>query len=249
LALPAQAQTSVLDDTNWRQSSRPHTEPADTQFAFETRFGPYWPQVDSEPGLSGGPYERVFDNDPQFYFGLEFDWMPLRIPYVGTLGGGVGWGYTFASTKAKISGCVETSTEDCLSEDSTNLDIMPMHASVVLRADELMRRTGVPFVPYGKFGFGFAYWTAGKTAGQSSVTEGGEEIAGEDVTTGLHAALGLAFALNWLDGRSAGAMRTSTGIGHAYAFAEWFNAILDGFGGDQMHVGTSTIVAGLTLDF
>jgi hypothetical protein len=100
---PASAQSGI-PDSNWRQFDRPPREPADTQFAFEVRFGPYWPQVDSEDGLSGTPYESTFGNDGRFYFGLEFDWMPLRIPYVGTFGVGVGWGYTWASANALRSG-------------------------------------------------------------------------------------------------------------------------------------------------
>jgi hypothetical protein len=124
-----------------------------------------------------------------------------------------------------------------------------MYASLVLRADELMRRTGVPLVPYGKFGFGFAYWNADTTAGTSKVGVGDAEVVGEDVTIGLQMSLGLAFALNFLDGRAEGAMRATTGIAHAYLYGEWFNAWLDGLGGGGMRVGTSTFVTGLTLDF
>lgn len=261
-AAPALADGGI-PDTNWRQHDRPTPEPPDTQFAFEVRFAPYWPQVDSEPGLTGTPYESTFGDDPRFYFGLEADWMPLRIPYVGTLGVAVGWGYTWASAHAKIEGCdpanpnaeiVVTADDEelapCESEDVTSLEIMPMHASLVLRADELMRRTGVPLVPYGKFGFGWAFWSSDKTSGVSHVDVGEEDdLYAEDVTIGLHAALGLALALNWLDTRSAGSLRESTGIGHVYLFAEWMNAMLDGFGGGQMHVGSSTFVTGLTFDF
>jgi MYXO-CTERM domain-containing protein len=245
----AQAQPTTIPDNDWRRESRPSTEPTDTQFAFETRFGPYWPQVDSEPGLTGTPYEDTFDNDPQFYFGIEFDWLPLRIPYVGGFGAGVGWGYTWASSSALLTDCEVTETETCESDDSTSLEIMPMYASLVLRADELMRRTGVPLVPYGKFGFGFAYGNADTTAGTSKVGVGDAEVVGEDVTIGLQMSLGLAFALNFLDGRAEGAMRATTGIAHAYLYGEWFNAWLDGLGGGGMRVGTSTFVTGLTLDF
>lgn len=245
----ALAQGTTIPDNDWRRESRPSTEPTDTQFAFETRFGPYWPRVDSEPGLTGKPYEATFDNDAQFYFGVELDWLPIRIPYVGGFGAGVGWGYTWASSTALLADCEVTETETCESEDSTSLEIMPMYASLVLRADELMRRTGVPLVPYGKFGFGFAYWNADTAAGTSKVRVGEEEVFADDVTIGLQMSLGLAFALNFLDGRAEGAMRATTGIAHAYLFGEWFNAWLDGLGGGGMRVGTSTFATGLSLDF
>ena len=250
---PAEAQSAIADN-NWRHEHRPAPTPPDVDFAFEVRFAPYWAHVDEEPALNGEtPYESTFGSDPTFYFGLEFDYLPIRIPYLGALGAGVGWGYTWNSAKARKSNCEVTEDDDCLSDDTTSLEIMPMHASIVLRADELMRRTGVPLVPYGKFGFGWAYWTASKTAGVSEIEKGkvgsDDNLFGQDVTVGLHAALGLALALNWLDARSAGALRESTGIAHMYLMAEWMNAMLTGFGGGQMRVGTSTFVTGLAADF
>jgi len=255
----ARADRSIADN-DWRQVHRPLPPPADTHFAFEVRFGPYWPQVDSEPGLTGTPYEDTFGNDARFYFGLELDYMPFRIPWVGGIGVGVGWGYTWGSAPAKITNCDPATTDDpdgdgplqrCDSADTTSLDIMPMHASLVLRADELMRRTGIPLVPYGKLGFGWAYWTSGTDAGVSRLGSGDDktDLYAQDVTIGIHAALGLSLALNWLDTRSAGSLRESTGIAHAYLFAEWMNQALNGFGGGQMRVGTSTFVTGLTFDF
>jgi LPXTG-motif cell wall-anchored protein len=243
-----------IPDTDWRQENRYPDEPADTQFAFEVRFAPYWPAVDSEPGLTGKPYEATFGSDPRFYFGLEFDYMPLRIPYLGTFGPGIGWGYTWASSEAAITGCTPSDSEACQSEDVTSLTIMPMHISAVLRGDELMRRTGVPIVPYGKFGFGLAWWQTEQTSGISETEEvqDGEtvQVKGQDWSWGLHIALVAALALNWLDTGSAGRLRESTGIGHVYLFGEWMNAMLTGLGtGNTMYVGTSTVVAGLAADF
>lgn len=36
----------------------------------------------------------------RFYLGAEFDYLPLRIPYVGLVGPGLGWGYTSFSNNA-----------------------------------------------------------------------------------------------------------------------------------------------------
>ncbi len=266
LAIPSAAHAQGgIPDSNWRQDNRHREDAADTQFAFEIRFGPYWPAVDEEPGLTGEPYKRTFGTDANFYFGLEFDYMPLRIPYLGTVGPGIGWGYTWASDKAAFTGCTpadddadgvpdyiqDDEVEDaCKSEDTTSLTIMPMHLSAVLRADELMRRTGVPIVPYAKFGPAVGIWMSEQSSGTSEVEENGEKIKAEGLSWGLHAALGAAFALNFLDAQSAGRMRESTGIGHVYIFAEWMGLFLNGFGnGKTLYAGTNTVVAGLAADF
>lgn len=235
----AAAQHRDIPDSRWRQTDRAPSEhqQSDQSFAFELRAGPYFPQVDDD-FASPGPYERAFGNDAQVYFGLEFDWLPLRIPYLGVFGPGLGWGYTSTSETAQLQSGGE-------SGDETSLTIMPMHLSAVLRGDELMRRTGVPLVPYGKFGLGFATWDASVTSGTSEV----DGTLGRDTTWGMHMALGGMLALNWLDPGSSARADANTGINHAYIFGEWMNAMLNGLGSrPQMRVGTSTFIAGLAID-
>ena len=270
----AAQQSGAIGDSNWRQTSRPTRRDAyesSQHFAFELRFGPYFPEVDEEfghgfgetprlgltPEERGTPYSETFgepdgeghwETDPQFYFGIEIDWQAVRIPYVGVIGPGFGWGYTSTSAVAKIAGTQEPSGTD------TSFTIMPMHVSAVLRGDELMRRTGVPIVPYGKLGLGFATWSISTTSDDAKVVPDPEKpmetFAGSGVTWGIHMALGGMLALNWLDGRSAATLDETTSVNHVYLFGEWMNAQLDGLGSrPQMHVGTSTWVLGLTADF
>lgn len=255
---------------DWRRKDRPRTNEHPGSFAAELRFGPYWPQVDNEFDSAPGPYEKVFDNDPQFYFGLEADWLPLRIPYVGAIGPGIGWGFTSASGRslatddAPVEEPVEGEDAPEIEEDAT-LTIMPMHVSVVARFDELMLRTGIPIVPYAKFGLGFATWSASNPTGASIVGPGctasdaeksSDEreakgcVIGSDTTWGFHMALGGAISLNWIEPRSANNLYESVGIGHLYIFGEWMNAMLNGIGSrQQMRVGSSTFVTGLAADF
>jgi hypothetical protein len=236
-----------LPDTTWRAGSRERREDlVDPDFLLETRFGPYWPEIDEEFGAPG-PYETVFDNDPQFYFGLEIDWLPFRIPYVGKIGAGLGWGITPATGFARIPGTTEASAVE------TSLTIMPMHASLVLRGSELMSRTEVPLVPYGKLGFGFATWSTSTSSGTSEVCEDDDDpdtcAEGEDTTLGVHVALGLALALDWVEPERTKNLQ-AMGIGHLYLFGEWMHAALDGLGSrPQLHVGTSTFVGGAAMDF
>lgn len=241
LAVDASAQENVLGG-DWRQSARARRSEAyrsPQRFAVELRFGGYYPQVDDEFG-GDGPYHKVFGGGPQFYFGLEVDWQALRIPFVGVIGPGLGWGYTSRGTKALVSGTDTESGED------TSLTIMPWHLSAVLRVDELYRRTGIPVVPYAKFGLAFATWSAATTDGVSTF----EGVKGQGTTWGEHLALGGMLALNFLDPQSAADMDENAGVNHAYVFGEWMDMRLDGIGSrPQMHVGSSSWVVGLAADF
>ena len=156
---------------------------------------------------------------------------------VGSVGIAFGWGRVKSTAKAK------TSTGDAGSD--TSLLINPMYADAVVRFDGLLRRAGVPFVPYVKGGLGIGMWQATGPSGTSAVGT----VTGEGTTLGLHLGIGGALALNSFDRRTAMAMRHESGIDHAYLWGEWMLADLDGFGAkDAMHVGASAGVAGLAIE-
>ena len=247
---PARAQSGDAA-TDWRRLDRSESlgKGASSQhFTFELRFGQYFPEVDDKPGLgtdtSGDlPYTAVFGHDDkgflrgndQFYFGLELDYLPFRIPYIGALGPGLGWGFTHVSSVAKL-----TSSPSTDSGTDTGFTIMPMHLSAVVRFDELMRRTGVPIVPYGKIGLGLGIWTG------SPVPSG---YTGTGATWGMHYAVGGMLALNFLDPRSAARLDETTGVNHAYIFGEFMRANLNGLSAEPtMYLGSTSWVVGLALD-
>src|SRR5262245_48792899 len=104
----AGAQTAHVTSTTWRRGGDSDTvrdQGSPQHFAFELRFGAYSPRIDQEKYLPAGatPYKSVFNDNPMFYFGLEFDYLPLRIPWVGLIGPGFGWGRTRTSTAANFS--------------------------------------------------------------------------------------------------------------------------------------------------
>jgi hypothetical protein len=248
----AAAQTSKIPKSDWRQQDRgakrelrPHTP---WNFMFELRFGPYWPEVDEEFGGAQYPYGQTFaegieddpggiEDDPQFYFGLELDWLPLRVPYVGLIGPGFGWGFTTTSANARVN-WPGTDRDGQASDVNTSLTIMPMHLSAVLRVDEIKRRTVIPVVPYVKFGLGMGVW---------DMSEGGEtELSG--VSFGTHLALGGMLGLGWIAGRSSASLEDTAGIRETYLFGEWTYGNLDGIGSSsQLHAGSSTWTLGLAL--
>lgn len=232
---------------DWRQESRPKkTDRSKQRFAIEIRLGTYYPQVDSEfAGTGRAPYAQAYGHKAQFYFGLEFDWQALRIPFVGALGPGFGWGFTQRSQVANITGTNQASAE------TTTFTIMPWTLSAVLRADELMRRTGIPLVPYAKLGLAFGMWSASNNQGVDYWPRPTDPntVRGRGTTWGEHFALGGMLCLNYFDPKAASTLDTDAGINHAYVFGEWMNTKLDGIGSrPQMHIGTSSWVVGIALD-
>ncbi len=217
---------------------------------FELRFGPYYAEVDEEFSDTGAkPFATYFGDDARVYFGMELDWVPLHLRYVGSFGLGVGWGYTrfggysYATSSDEDGLGAETASE-------TGLNIFPMHASVVARFDGLLRELSIPIVPYVKGGFGMGYWNAVGSDGTSASVEGGATVVGEGMSYGTHFAIGAALALNAFDPTAASTMRSQTGLNYAYFFGEWMRADLDGIGDDpQMHIGDKTMVFGLALDW
>lgn len=215
-------------------------------FAFELRFGPYRPDVDSASEFEGltpadRPFQRTFGKGKGFHFGVELDWQALRVPYVGTFGPGFGWSTVSRSAKAFVLDGDERSGED------TTLSIMPMYGVGVLRVDYPSRRYGIPIVPYGKAGLGFALWSANISTGV--ITRDG--VTGRGRSWGTHFALGAAFLLDVIDPAAAHSMDRSVGVNNTYAYLEWMRNDL----GDlleskpQLRVGTSTWVGGLALEF
>jgi len=245
-----------ITGSSWRQSIRA-TEGQSSypwfeaeHVVFELRFGPYYAEVDEEFSDTGAkPFATYFGDDARVYFGMELDWVPLHLRYVGSFGLGVGWGYT------RFGGYSFATSSDAdglgaATEAETGLNIFPMHASVVARFDGLLRELGVPIVPYIKGGFGMGYWNAVGSDGTSESVEGGATVVGEGMSYGTHLAIGAALALNAFDPVAASTMRSQTGLNYAYFFGEWMRADLDGIGDNpQMHIGDKTMVFGLALDW
>lgn len=234
-AAPAQAQG--VDEFG---AFGPHQATESDQFwAFELRFGPYRPDVDSDFSQlpeAERPYSASFGDATRFLIGTELDLQLLRIPYVGTLGPGFGIGYTHAKHPAPLEDGTGDSGQDNL------IWIVPMYGVAVLRADVFQRQFGVPLVPYVKLGFGFALWQTGD--GDSVAMY--EGLEGKDISYGFQFAAGGKFLLDVLDPALAKQRDALTGVNHAYVFLELYSSQLGV--GDQMHVGTTTWMTGLTFE-
>jgi hypothetical protein len=228
------ARSASAQDSTWRQHERPPGSPQHA--AFELRFGPYRPHVDDEFPQTK-PYETAFGADRHpFYIGIEVDWQALRIPKIGSLGAGLGWGYTSTSGTAKIAATGAPSAEQ------TSLSIMPMYGVGVFRLDFLARETAIPLVAYGKAGLGYGLWWSSNDI----------RTQGKGHTWGTHFALGGMLLLDAFDEHAAVELDNEWGINSTYFFFEWMLAQLDGISKTTdhsvMNIGTSTWVMGLAIE-
>jgi len=236
LLLPAAAHAQGVDDFGGYGRVRGNAE-TKQDAAFELRIGRYLPEVDK--GLTTTPFQDTFGTANRFTFGAEVDWQVLRIKHLGTLGPGFGWSYTKFSERAPFA------DGSGLSASTTRLNIMPMYVVAVLRADFIAKDLKVPFVPYAKFGFGYAMWWS--SDGQRSATYQGEK--GKGGSYGVTYALGGMFLLDVLDEDDAKSADGIMGINNSYLFAEWFRPQLDGFGSNKvLNLASSSWVLGFALE-
>jgi hypothetical protein len=219
---------------------KPYASPQ--HFAFEVRFAPYWPNIDSEPSLKGArPYHDTFGDHPwaRLLVAFEFDWQALRIPHVGTIGPGLSAGYTQMSAPAlKMDG-------SCCSQANTNLEIFPFYTAAVFRLDALMRDLRIPIVPYAKAGVGWGIW---RTWNDGTGTAKVGNSVGNGISVGPHLAAGGMLQLSVFDPRSARALDEATGINNTYLHAEVMWSGLGELGSGQLRVGTTTWVLGLAIE-
>ena len=241
MAGAALALATVSPSARAAESDFPKPQASPQWFALEFRFAPYWPMIDSQPGLSGTPYKTIFGTMPRLLASFEIDAQVLKIPHFGSLGPGFSFGYTQMSAPAPLTG-----GNGALSGEQTNLEVFPMYLAAVLRIDVLLRDFKIPIVPYAKLGIATTLWRAFTDSGTSTF----DGKTGFGATWGEQIALGGMLNLDWIDPRAAHELDNATGINHTYLFAEWMFANLDNFGSSSgLRVGTSTIAAGLAFEF
>jgi len=246
------ANVARAQDADGALSGRHNNYASPQHFEAELRFAPFSPAIDSDPSLHGAtPYATVFGTSPRILVSAELDWQVIRFPHFGTLGPGVGIGYT-AMSAAALFASPHGPTQTLISGETTSLDIFPFDAVAVLRIDVLWRDVGIPIVPYLKAGFGMSLWRATNTLGTSVYTTGtGQSVAGEGHSIGTHFAAGVGFNLNVLDEYAARSWDEAMGVNGTYLFAEWAREDLDGLGlqADPLRVGGTSWNFGLAFEF
>ncbi len=234
------SRASAADPTAERRALRdPFSDVSSQHAAFELRFGPYRPNVDQN--TNANVFADFFGDDQRLMLGVELDWQILRAPYVGTLGVGVGWGYTQMSAPNAIPAELAALDPPPVAQESS-LNVMPTYAVGVLRVDTLARNFRIPLVPYGKLGLAYSFWWVNDGIGTATNDAG---VKGKDTSLGTQAALGLMFLLDILEPSAARALDAEGGVNNSYLFFEWS---MSDFGGEQMNVGDNTWVTGLAIE-
>jgi hypothetical protein len=242
VAARAEAQTIThdFDDMENLESSSRGRFRSPRNWAFELRFGPYAPNVDSEfSGTSATPHKTVMGTGHHLMSQFELDWELLHA--IGTLGIGIQAGYMSETAKAPKA------DDSGPSGDDTTLRIMPVAALAVYRMDLAAEYWNIPLVPYAKVGLNYTFWSITDGNGNTPEYKGGK---GKGGTPGWQAGLGIALQLDFIDPSSARAFDSDTGVNHTYAFFEWNHVAADGLGkSGKLHLGDDTWVAGLMLEF
>jgi hypothetical protein len=236
--LAGAARANAQDDVPPQQATIRRNDFSPQHAAFELRIGPYRPKIDDN--LAVPIYENFFGDDSRYMFGFELDWQALRIPYLGTLGAGIGWGYTAISARNQVP--QDSAVPDAVVSQESTLNIMPFYGVGVLRADVLARRYGVPLVPYAKLGLAYAFWWVNDGVGTATSDTG---VKGKDISVGTHGAFGAMFLLDILEPSAALGADNDSGVNNSYVYFEWS---MSNYGGDQMNVGANTWVTGLAFE-
>jgi hypothetical protein len=235
----AQERSNALESRHRRYESPQN-------FAFEFRFSPYNPDIDSDPSLRGSrPYRDIFGTMPRLMIAMELDWQILRIPHVGTLGPGISVGYTSMAALAPLKN-KPTDGSSPLSGENTDIDIFPMYVVAVFRADAVTHELHIPLVPYVKAGLGYALWRSYNDSGTSQA----QGVNGKGHTYGTQVAAGVALHLNVFDEYSARNFDNQMGVNNTYIFWEYYSSDLTSFGSTTaLRVGNTSWAAGLAFEF
>jgi hypothetical protein len=210
-------------------------------FAFELRFGPYRPDIDSEFTAGRHPYQEFFGGGSRVMGQIEFD-LELFHKF-GTAAIGLGVGYFQVSGNSPVADGSGT-----LSGDISTLKIVPVSVSGVYRFDYFLQERNFPLVPYGKLGFDYAYWQI--TDGNGRIANDGMGGTGRGGTPGWHVGVGVALILDMFDPEAARDFDSDLGVNHTALTFEFTHADISGLGeSDRLHVGDTTWSVGLLLEF
>ena len=240
----AGAQVVVSNDTERFRSPQ--------RFALEVRVGPYSPDVDEEfAGTPDRPHDNFFEGSTRVMTQVELDFQLFR--RFGTAAIGLSVGY-FRENGNNLAAPPKNAAEDMTpnygsprSADKTRLSLYPVALLAVYRADQLFRRYGIPFIPYGKLGLNYTMW---------SVYDSNDEVVehrgarGRGATRGWQGAVGMSLVLDFIDPGGARALDSETGVNHTHAFFELAHFDVSGLGQkNRLNVGDTTWMAGLLFEF
>ncbi|MEO0323384.1 MAG: MXAN_2562 family outer membrane beta-barrel protein [Myxococcota bacterium] len=196
--VPAAAQIYADQGSDLYRAPRSDSE----NYALELRIGAYRPEADAD-------FDRIYGDQQGPLVGLELDVLPLRIPYLGRIGGGL----SFEWAQYRASACVDASCTNRASERSS-FRIFPFGFMAVLRADVLARELGIPVVFTGKIGLDLIQFRE----------RVGSRTSGSGIALGLRWAAQVALELDFINQRAARNLAEEWGINHTFFYFEVFGS-------------------------
>jgi hypothetical protein len=251
----ASAQPVYDDQLDLQEEDRPPV----SFWAFELKFGPYTPDLDStwtkgsDPyGLKYGPYATTYgDSSGGSTDGLltqmELDRFFLfpggQLGAMGSIGYMSKWAHSF--TQNSMGDPVLSVRSGT---DKTTFTLVPIYVGAVYRYTQIADHTVVPLVPYAKLGFAYDLWWNTKGNGNVSSTKTNGEAKGG--VLGWQGSLGLSFRADAIDPGAARNMQIEMGVEHVGFFAEVTYADVSGLGQSKKpHLGDLAWSAGINFEF
>ncbi|MCA9529281.1 MAG: hypothetical protein KC543_04015 [Myxococcales bacterium] len=184
------------------------TKGSPEHFGLELRVGMYRPDLGSKTDA----FKQIFGSDNGPFVGGELDLFPVRIPYVGLLGAGLGIGWA----KYTATNCSVDMSGQCTgkSDEKSSFRLFPLSTLAVLRVDVLAQRFHVPLVFSGKVGLDTIFYRS----------RSGSRTDARSRSLGLHWGAQIAIQLDFLSPSNAHALDSDYGINHSYIFGEVFGS-------------------------
>ncbi len=202
----------------------PEHQPSPEHFGLELRFGSYYPNT---PGFGD-----TFGGDIGPMIGIEFHYFPLRIDYIGMIGGGIGLGWSKWSGDA-------VAADPGAETGRTTLEMVPINIQLVWRFDTLARELDIPLVLEPKIGLDAVYWGTGTDgAGEGSGWSIGPRFAGK-----------VSLELDFLEPRAARQLDEEWGVNHSELFFELYYSMAGDLIDSQLPVSGWGWAIGLGLTF
>jgi len=215
---------------------------------FELKFGAMMPNVDSEAGLDGKPYNTIFGDDGLFMTRIEYDYHIWQ--GFGSLAIGMELGY------GSVSGSGLETGSDSAANDATEFNMIPMSLSLVYHFDVLAIKWNVPIVPFFKGGLDYNIWWINDGVGETATYESTDpdtletsSFEGKGDTFGWHVAGGIKILLDTFAPDMAQGFDGDMGVNNSYVFAEFVYAVIDDFGSEKsFHLGGTSILFGIAFE-
>ncbi len=231
-------------------------QPTDVKWHAGVRVGPYTPGIDSQSGLTPGPYKQMFGGAKVMpTIDVErFLWTGF-----GQLGIGLSIGYLGTSANAWLEGSSPTDPDRPRSTGDTNsFHLIPIQLTAVYRFTYFDDAGSVPIVPYVRAGFAYDPWWvtapdgdfATACPGVGMVAAGCTSTTAAGASPGIVGSIGLAIRAERIDSSAAMSMRES-GIEHAGVYFELDAGKVDGLGivSHRLSVGDTTYAGGVDFEF